>query len=58
MVTLGGSDGKDAAALDGLVWHVLIHEMRHTAQIGVMLRISGIKPPFLDLLNYLPITSR
>lgn len=40
--------------VDGLLWHVMIHEMRHTAQISVLLRMQGIKPPFLDLLNYLP----
>jgi len=32
----------------------MIHEMRHTAQIAVLLRSQGIKPPWLDLLNYLP----
>lgn len=56
MVTLGGPDGQDSTRLDGLLWHVLIHEMRHTAQIGILLRQAGIKPPFLDLLKYLPIT--
>lgn len=40
--------------LDGLLWHVMIHEMRHTAQIAVLLRTQGIKPPSLDLLFYLP----
>ena len=40
--------------VDGLLWHVMIHEMRHTAQIAVLLRTQGIKPPWLDLLNYLP----
>ena len=42
--------------LDGLLWHVMIHEMRHTAQIVVLLRTQGIKPPSLDLLFYLPST--
>jgi uncharacterized damage-inducible protein DinB len=40
--------------VDGLLWHVMIHEMRHTAQIAVLLRSQGIKPPSLDLLFYLP----
>ncbi|NJK44402.1 MAG: DUF664 domain-containing protein [Pleurocapsa sp. SU_196_0] len=40
--------------LEGLLWHVMIHEMRHTAQIAVLLRTQGIKPPSLDLLFYLP----
>ena len=40
--------------LDGLLWHVMIHEMRHTAQIVLLLRMQGITPPALDLLWYLP----
>lgn len=40
--------------VDGLLWHVMIHEMRHTAQIAVLLRTQGIDPPSLDLLFYLP----
>jgi DinB family len=40
--------------VDGLLSHVMIHEMRHTAQICVLLRTQGIKPPSLDLLFYLP----
>jgi hypothetical protein len=32
----------------------MIHEMRRTAPIAVLLGTQGIKPPFLDLLNYLP----
>jgi uncharacterized damage-inducible protein DinB len=40
--------------LDGLLWHVMIHEMRHTAQIAMLLRMQDIKPPALDLVWYLP----
>ncbi|MBB6017193.1 DinB family protein [Deinococcus radiopugnans] len=40
--------------LDGLLWHVMLHEVRHTAQIAALLRTQGIKPPSLDLLFYLP----
>ena len=40
--------------VDGLLWHVMIHEMRHMAQIAVLLRQQGVKPPSLDLLFYLP----
>lgn len=39
--------------LDGLLWHVLLHEVRHTAQMVVLLRMQDIKPPSLDLLFYL-----
>ncbi|WP_420595446.1 DinB family protein [Deinococcus sp.] len=40
--------------LDGLLWHVMLHEVRHTAQMCALLRTQGIKPPSLDLLFYLP----
>ena len=40
--------------LDGLLWHVMLHEVRHTAQIAALLRTQGIRPPSLDLLFYLP----
>lgn len=40
--------------VEGLLWHVLHHEIRHTAQISVLLRLQGITPPTLDLLFYLP----
>jgi uncharacterized damage-inducible protein DinB len=39
----------------GLVWHFMLHEVRHTAQMAVLLRQLGIKPPALDLLWYLPL---
>lgn len=41
--------------LEHLLWHVMIHEMRHSAQICVLLREREIKPPSLDLLFYLPL---
>ncbi|GHG07269.1 damage-inducible protein DinB [Deinococcus piscis] len=37
----------------GLLWHVLLLEVRHTAQIAALLRVQGIRPPQLDLLFYL-----
>jgi len=45
---------EERYTVDGLLWHVMIHEMRHTAQIVVLLRTQGIEPPWLDLKNYLP----
>ncbi len=47
---------EEQFTVDGLLWHIMIHEMRHTAQICVLLRSQGIKPPSLDLLFYLPFT--
>lgn len=43
----------DRFNLDGILWHVMIHEMRHTAQIVLLLRMQGIQPPGLDLFYYL-----
>jgi len=45
---------EERYTVDGLLWHIMIHEMRHTAQIAVLLRTQGIVPPWLDLKNYLP----
>ena len=56
-VTMDDSPPKspeERFTVDGLLWHVMIHEMRHTAQICVLLRTQGIQPPSLDLLFYLP----
>jgi uncharacterized damage-inducible protein DinB len=37
-----------------LLWHIMLHEVRHTAQICLLLRQQNITPPSLDLLFYLP----
>lgn len=47
-------EGHRQFTLDGLIWHVLLHEVRHTAQIAALLRTQGVKPSQLDLLFYLP----
>jgi uncharacterized damage-inducible protein DinB len=44
---------EERFTVDGLLWHVMIHEMRHMARIAVLLRSQGLKPPWLDLMNYL-----
>ncbi|GGL02643.1 DinB family protein [Deinococcus radiotolerans] len=48
-------EGHRQFTLDGLIWHVLLHEVRHTAQIAALLRTQGVRPPQLDLLFYLPV---
>jgi uncharacterized damage-inducible protein DinB len=45
---------EERYTVDGPLWHVMIHEMRHSPQIAVLLRTQGIEPPWLDLKNYLP----
>ncbi|MCS7068365.1 MAG: DinB family protein [Meiothermus sp.] len=47
-------DPEQHYRVEGLLWHVMLHEVRHTAQIAVLLRTQGIKPPALDLLWFLP----
>ena len=36
-----------------VLWHVMIHEVRHTAQMVMFLRAQGIKPPSLDAIFYM-----
>jgi uncharacterized damage-inducible protein DinB len=50
------SPEQERFTVDGLLWHVMIHEMRHRDKIAVLPRTQGIKPPPLDLLFYLPST--
>ena len=38
--------------LDQLLWHVMTHEIRHTAQIALMIRQLGHTPPWLDYLRF------
>lgn len=54
IVTVHDRPGK-RYTVDGLLWNIVIHEARHVAQISVLLRTQRIAPPFLDLLNYLPV---
>lgn len=51
---IAGDSPGERFKVDGLLWHVMMHEIRHTAQIVMLLRMQGIKPPSLDLLFYLP----
>jgi uncharacterized damage-inducible protein DinB len=41
--------------VEDILWHVLQHEVRHTAQIALLLRQAGLTPPQLDLLFFLPL---
>lgn len=54
VVTVHDRPGK-RYTVDGLLWNLIMHEARHVAQISVLLRTQDIAPPFLDLLNYLPM---
>ncbi|MDO4246400.1 MAG: DinB family protein [Deinococcus sp.] len=47
-------DDPDSATvtLDQLLWHVMTHEVRHTAQIALLVRQLGHTPPWLDYLRF------
>ena len=38
--------------LEQLLWHVMTHEVRHTAQMALMIRQLGHTPPWLDYLRF------
>jgi uncharacterized damage-inducible protein DinB len=43
----------ESASAHELLWHVAQHETRHTAQIVLLARLAGFKPPQLDLIGFL-----
>jgi uncharacterized damage-inducible protein DinB len=43
---------SDTVTLDQLMWNVMTHEVRHTAQIALMVRQLGHTPPWLDYLRF------
>ncbi|WP_221090433.1 DinB family protein [Deinococcus aquaedulcis] len=40
----------ETISADEVLWHVMQHEVRHTAQIALLLRLLGHQPPALDLV--------
>ena len=55
LVTVNGSKGPEHFTVEGLLWHVVQHETRHTAQVSILARQLGFTPPQLDLIGYLPV---
>jgi uncharacterized damage-inducible protein DinB len=47
---------EDRFTVESLIWHVMQHETRHTAQISLLARQLGFSPPQLDLISYLKTT--
>lgn len=43
-------DHPETVSADEVIWHVMQHEVRHTAQIVQMIRLLGQRPPSLDLV--------
>ena len=46
---------EERFTVESLIWHVLQHETRHTAQVSILTRQLGFTPPQLDLIGYLPV---
>ncbi|GAA5512575.1 hypothetical protein Dcar01_01291 [Deinococcus carri] len=42
----------ETSTVDEVLWHVMQHEVRHTAQIVQMIRLLGQVPPALDLVFF------
>ena len=40
----------ETLSADEVLWHVMGHEVRHTAQMAQMIRLLGHRPPALDLV--------
>lgn len=45
-----GESRPETLSADEVLWHVMGHEVRHTAQMGQMIRLLGHTPPSLDLV--------
>lgn len=43
---------SDTVTLDQLLWYVMTHEVRHTAQVALLIRQLGHTPPWLDYLRF------
>ena len=44
--------GSDTVTIEQLLWHVMTHEVRHVAQITLLVRQQGHTPPWLDYLRF------
>lgn len=42
----------ETVTLDALLWHVMTHEVRHAAQVSLLIRLLGHTPPWLDFLRF------
>lgn len=44
---------SETVTLDQLLWNVMTHEVRHTAQVALLIRQLGHTPPWLDYLRFM-----
>lgn len=49
--------GRRDFTVEGILRHVMLHEVRHVSQITLLARQQGIKPPFLDYLRWAESTA-
>lgn len=51
-VTVQGRSGEEHFSTEHILWHVMQHEVRHTAQLAMLMRLAGQTPPRLDLIDF------
>ncbi len=51
-ISMPREQGQEFFSVEEVLWHVMQHEVRHTAQIMVLARQLGFNPPQLDYIRY------
>ena len=51
-ISMPRETGQEFFSVAQVLWHVMQHEVRHTAQIVLLARQLGFVPPQLDLIRY------
>jgi uncharacterized damage-inducible protein DinB len=51
-ISMPREQGQEFFTVGEVLWHVMQHEVRHTAQIMLLARQLGFDPPQLDLIRY------
>jgi uncharacterized damage-inducible protein DinB len=51
-ISMAQKTGQEIFSVGDVLWHVMQHEVRHTAQIMLLARQLGFDPPQLDLIMY------
>ncbi len=51
-ISMPRKTGQEFFSVGEVLWHVMQHEVRHTAQIMLLTRQLGFDPPQLDLIRY------
>ncbi len=51
-ISMPRKQGREFFTVGEVLWHVMQHEVRHTAQIMLLARQLGFEPPQLDYIRY------